>query len=1268
MKKEIETSRLTRKVLAVLFTVCMIFGFAWLANNADVASASNALLATAQAADADWTYTANEADATATITGYVGTSTELNIPEKIANLTVVAIGNEAFIGNKDITKLTIPDTVTTMGVGAFKDCTNLTEVSIGSGLTNWSTKKDIYGHGYSIAANAAFQGCTSLSTVTMKEGAANVGPYAFYNCTQLETVNVPKGILYRSAFDGCIYLKNVTLGDITELYEYAFKNCDALQTIILPETLTSIGQEAFISCTSLRAITIPDAVTTIGLGAFKGCTVLETVVIGSGVTTWITKSDTYSHGYSVQTNAAFEGCILLKNLTVKSGVTSIGPHAFYGCMLLSGVELPESVTSIGQHAFYNCSKLTKAAIPNGTIGANAFENCVMLDDLTLGQGVTSIGAYAFKGCSSLRLITLPDGLKTIDNEAFINCTALLTITIPDLVETIGVGAFKDCTSLRTAVIGAGVKTWKTKTDTYSHGYSVATNSAFEGCTLLEAVTFKEGVANIGHFAFYNCTKLKAVDLPKSVTTVNHYAFANCMKIKTAAIAKGTIQTGAFENCEILETVTLGAVTGIGAKAFKNCPALTSVGFPEGLTQIDNEAFYGDKAITVVSIPDTVATIGYGAFKDCTALTQVAIGAGVTTWKTTTDIYNHGYSTTANSAFENCTALKTLTVKSGTTAIGHYAFFNCTRLEEVILPNTVYNVYNYAFHGCTGLKKLSVNNGSIGQNAFENCTALTDISLVDVNTIGNYAFKNCTLLKNFTLPHGLTLIGNEAFSACNSLTKAVIPNTVKTIGFGAFIKCSGLKSLIVGSGITTWTTKSNYGHGYSTNVNSAFENCTALETVVFADGANCVGKYAFYGCTALKSVCFPESTKTFENNIFDNCLDVVLCVPNEDSYAYTYAVNNNLQWKLHEGLSVIELKVEEMPAKTVYQIGEALNPTGLRLSVMYDDISMEVIDSGYEITGFTSGIPGQKYVTVLYKNAYTQFEVSVEDEARQQYTLTFNPNGGTVAKESVVAEVDTPVVLPMATKTITLKFDANGGSGAPDDETVEFDCLGWAKTADAETVEYKCNEIITVTANESFYAIWEKAATAVVNGNAPTKEGYIFKGWFTAPVDGTQVGVTFEMSENTTLYAQWESNGEQSQSIELIAQTAQAKFINETALGVSADMKPDELLKLLTPGVVLSDENGQPVEKLKTGLTLTLTNGDEVIDTKTVIVKGDVDCDGDVTAADARLALRASVGLESLNENPRLAAKVDKTSTAIGASDARLILRSSVNLESKESLV
>lgn len=247
----------------------------------------------------------------------------------------------------------------------------------------------------------AFYGCSSLKSIIIPERVSSLGAWSFAYCPNLESIVIPEGIskFEIGVFEGCSGLKSIVLPEsVTNIGDQFFMGCSNLVTVRIPESVTSIGASAFLGCSSLTSVNIPEGVTSINLQTFADCSSLESIVIPDSVT---------SFGGS-----AFRGCSSLQSIVIPENVTSITWSAFSGCSSLVSITIPEKVTSIGDSAFSDCTSLISAIIPESVtkIEWSAFSGCSSIVSIIIPKNVTSIGDKAFSGCSGLTSITVLPGL------------------------------------------------------------------------------------------------------------------------------------------------------------------------------------------------------------------------------------------------------------------------------------------------------------------------------------------------------------------------------------------------------------------------------------------------------------------------------------------------------------------------------------------------------------------------------------------------------------------------------------------------------------------------------------------------------------------------------------------------------------------------------------------------------------------------------------------------------------------------------------------
>ena len=313
----------------------------------------------------------------------------------------------------------------------------------------------------------------------------------------------------------------------------------------LEEASSTNSSKSFYGCTNVAQIILPDSVTSIGESAFYGCSNLKKVEYKGTLAQWL--GITFGNSYANPCNYGAELYINGEKVTdtvIPDSVTSIGESAFCGCSGLTNVEIPDSVTSIGKTAFYGCSGLTSVTIGEGvtSIGVYAFYRCSGLTSVAIPSSVTSIGDSAFYGCSGLTSVEIPASMTSIKGAAFCECSGLTSVTIPSSVTSIGGSAFKGCTSLASIEIPGSVT-------------SIG-KSAFSGCSGLTSVTIGEGVTNIGYYAFYGCSRLTSVAIPSSVTSIGSAAFYGCSRLTSVTIPDSvtSIINGAFKGCTSLASI------------------------------------------------------------------------------------------------------------------------------------------------------------------------------------------------------------------------------------------------------------------------------------------------------------------------------------------------------------------------------------------------------------------------------------------------------------------------------------------------------------------------------------------------------------------------------------------------------------------------------------------------------------------------------------------------------------------------------------------
>lgn len=828
----------------------------------------------------------------------------LGCKNTVIPVEVTAIGDLAFYGS-GITSCTIPDGVTSIGLGAFFGCSGLSSLIIPEGVESIGMAAWGYCTGLtsiSVAPGNAYydsrNGCNAIietATGALVAGCNNtilppditaIGGYALCGISGIDTLVIPAGVLTieEGAFAESPDLKSLIIPEgVTSIGGMALGDCSGLKSLIIPSSVTSIGDGVFNRCSSLENITflstVPPAIGEIVFQSTNNCPIYvpsASLAAYKAAERWSEYSDriqanpnqqpsneiwyTSNNGQIVTPNQSnVFGATIVSNtyengkgiLKFDAPVTAVGNQAFVNCRGLKTIAIPDSVTSIGTYAFYYCDNLSEISMPDEviTIGNYAFNNCKNITSFIFPDSVTRIGAYAFNGCTSLSSLIIPAKVNEIGNDAFDGCRSLNSIIVA--AGNTVYDSRDNCNAvirIQTKSLIVGCKNTVIPSTVKTIG-----SGAFDGQSDLSSITIPEGVSKIESSAFRN-TGLTSLSVPVSLTNISGSAFRECVKLSTISVTAGNTKYDSRNNCNaIVETSTNQVVVGC-----------RSTVIPPSVTSIGSYAFYGCDSLTSIVIPETVISIGSSAFYGCKGLTSISIPSSITS--------------ISDYAFAYCSGITSLTLPESVENIGSYAFSNCKGLTSVVIPSGVTNMSYDVFYYCSNLEYLEilpvVPPVLAGSNPFRE----TNYCLLYVPEESVDAYKAATYWSDYAnrivaIPERQP--NNEIwYTSTNG--NAVSPN--RTDVFGATIQSNTYEN---GKGVL------RFDSPITIIGNSAFEGCGNLLTLSIPESVSNIGANAFADCdmTYIKILnTTPASlgTDAFDNN---NC---ALYVPLESKYFYKVA--------------------------------------------------------------------------------------------------------------------------------------------------------------------------------------------------------------------------------------------------------------------------------------------------------------------------------------------------------------------------------------------
>ena len=707
---------------------------------------------------------------------------------------LTAIGDNAFSGCVNLSAITLPPTITSIGFYAFGysvdnqgypvPCSSLHNIVIPPSVTT-------------IGAYAFSQ--SGLTEVILPPSVTSIGTLAFGDCDNLEYVYLPASVISieGNAFTGAS-IWTIEVDQENPVYD-SRGGCNAIiqtdinklitgcKNTVIPDDVLSIGVSAFENATGLTTINLPSSVESIGEYAFANCSGLTTIYAERPLPPTIYGNTFLNMVHSNVTVNVLCGALSdYKNAEIWSGLSFnyVDPcNIVFADANVKDICVDPATgwdaNGDGELSFAEAAAVTTLN-PSGESNSSVFKgntNITSFNELQYFTGLTNIGTYSFMNCSNLTSIILPSTVTTLGIGVLRGCSRLVSVTLPESLSEIG-------------------------------------SAMFQLCSALTQIDIPGSVTQIKGLAFSGCTNLNSIVVPASVTNVLYNAFNNCLSLESIVVESDNTVYDSRNGCNaIIKTATNELVIGCD-----------NTEIPDDVVTIGANAFYGRSQMTSITLPASVTNIGNQAFYSCIGLMEMHV-MGSTPPALGTDVFN-GSPTGVSSTIPVYVPCES--IEAYQAATGWRNFTNYQESDEFIcFADPEVKAICVAHWDTNGDGQLSYAEAEVVGyvallNVFKNNTTIVTFNelqyFTGLNGIYSTAFEGCTSLQEVTLPTNTHIVASRAFFGCSALRYVGNLETVQTISAKAFMYCTALTGLSFGPNLTTIG-------------DDAFNGCTQLTYIV-----------------------------------------------------------------------------------------------------------------------------------------------------------------------------------------------------------------------------------------------------------------------------------------------------------------------------------------------------------------------------------------------------------------------------------------------------